>query len=175
MKLIRRIIRHPLSDVVVYGIPDKMHPQVCRVLVGLTARHEIMIQPGNTDNGVLEQIGLLIAAYLDGTRIDLSGIKLAKRDCSPFADAVLKSARKVPYGATCSYSELAGNAGCPCAVRAAASVMRNNPWPLIVPCHRIIRKNGTPGAYNGDRFGEDAALKMRLLQMEAGVLRSNPG
>lgn len=68
----------------------------------------------------------------------------------------------IDYGHTASYAELAALAGRPAAVRAVGSACANNPVPVVVPCHRIVRSDGTIGQYRG---GTDA--KVTLLTLEA--------
>jgi methylated-DNA-[protein]-cysteine S-methyltransferase len=68
------------------------------------------------------------------------------------------------------YGELAENAGYPKAIRAAASVMRNNRFPLVIPCHRVIGKGGRIGGFMGATTGSAVALKKKLLRREGIVL-----
>ncbi|MDD4242001.1 MAG: MGMT family protein, partial [Smithellaceae bacterium] len=63
-----------------------------------------------------------------------------------------------------TYSGLAKRAGHPGAARAVGTVMANNPFPIIVPCHRVVRADGSIG-----RFGGGSAMKKELLEKE-GVL-----
>jgi methylated-DNA-[protein]-cysteine S-methyltransferase len=79
-----------------------------------------------------------------------------------FRRLVLLHLRDIPYGKTESYTAVAKAAGNPSAVRAAASACSHNPLPLVVPCHRVVRSDGTPGEYGG---GPEA--KRVLLAMEA--------
>jgi methylated-DNA-[protein]-cysteine S-methyltransferase len=79
-----------------------------------------------------------------------------------FRRAVLVHLRDIPYGKTESYTAVARAAGHPSAVRAAASACSHNPLPLVVPCHRVVRSDGTLGEYLG---GPNA--KRTLLAMEA--------
>jgi methylated-DNA-[protein]-cysteine S-methyltransferase len=67
----------------------------------------------------------------------------------------------IAYGQTATYAAVAAAAGNPAAVRAAASACSHNPVPLVIPCHRVIRSDGTVGNYLG---GADA--KATLLTME---------
>jgi methylated-DNA-[protein]-cysteine S-methyltransferase len=80
-----------------------------------------------------------------------------------FRRSVLLRLRDIPYGQTRSYTAVAKAAGNASAVRAAASACSQNPVPLIVPCHRVVRSDGSPGDYRG---GPEA--KQTLLAMEAG-------
>ena len=79
-----------------------------------------------------------------------------------FRRAVLEQLVEVPYAQTVSYAELAARAGSPRAVRAVGTACAVNPVPLVVPCHRVVRSDGAPGAYRGG-----AAAKLRLLALEA--------
>jgi methylated-DNA-[protein]-cysteine S-methyltransferase len=57
-------------------------------------------------------------------------------------------------------------AGRPKAVRAAASVMRHNDYPIVIPCHRVVRTDGTVGGFMGKSRGSSIELKRRLLRHE---------
>jgi methylated-DNA-[protein]-cysteine S-methyltransferase len=81
-----------------------------------------------------------------------------------FRRAVLERLIQVPYARTVSYAELAARAGSPRAVRAVGTACALNPVPLVVPCHRVVRSDGAPGAYRGG-----AEVKRRLLAMEAAA------
>jgi methylated-DNA-[protein]-cysteine S-methyltransferase len=81
-----------------------------------------------------------------------------------FRRAVLTHLLEIPYGGRESYALVARSAGNPGAVRAAGSACANNPVPLVVPCHRVVRSDGTYGQYRG---GPEA--KHMLLTMEAGA------
>ena len=79
-----------------------------------------------------------------------------------FRRAVLTHLMEIPYGVRESYTVVARAAGNPGAVRAAGSACATNPIPLVVPCHRVVRSDGTYGQYRG---GPEA--KHMLLTMEA--------
>ena len=80
---------------------------------------------------------------------------------TPFQQKVLKEVMKVPYGKTASYSEIAERIGNPNAVRAVGTANKINCVPLLIPCHRIIAKNGHV------RGGESKqAVKTSLLKHE---------
>jgi methylated-DNA-[protein]-cysteine S-methyltransferase len=79
-----------------------------------------------------------------------------------FRRAVLERLAEVPYARTVSYAELADRAGSPRAVRAVGTACALNPVPLVVPCHRVVRSDGAPGAYRGG-----PELKRQLLALEA--------
>ncbi|MGZ4603243.1 MAG: methylated-DNA--[protein]-cysteine S-methyltransferase, partial [Kineosporiaceae bacterium] len=79
-----------------------------------------------------------------------------------FRRAVLERLVEVPYASTVSYGELAARVGSPRASRAVGTACALNPVPLVVPCHRVVHSDGSPGSYRG---GPEA--KRRLLALEA--------
>ena len=79
-----------------------------------------------------------------------------------FRYSVLAHLLQIPYGATESYAQVAAATGHPRAVRAAGTACATNPVPIVVPCHRVVRSDGSPGGYAG---GPDA--KRSLLTLEA--------
>jgi methylated-DNA-[protein]-cysteine S-methyltransferase len=81
-----------------------------------------------------------------------------------FRQLVLQTLPEVGYGQTASYSAVARLAGNPKAVRAAATACATNPIPVVVPCHRIVRADGSMGGYLG---GPEA--KRVLLSLEAAA------
>lgn len=81
-----------------------------------------------------------------------------------FRRTVLEHLPDIPYGATATYAAVAGAAGNPGAVRAAASACSHNPLPLVVPCHRVVRSDGSIGNYLAG-----VAAKQTLLELEAAA------
>ena len=79
-----------------------------------------------------------------------------------FRRGVLAHLPRIPYGATESYAQVATAAGSPRAVRAVGTACATNPVPIVLPCHRVVRSDGSFGGYAG---GPDA--KEKLLMLEA--------
>ncbi|MGH9035585.1 MAG: methylated-DNA--[protein]-cysteine S-methyltransferase, partial [Acidimicrobiia bacterium] len=78
-----------------------------------------------------------------------------------FRRAVISHLSEIAYGTTESYAAVARAAGNPAAVRAAGSACANNPIPLVVPCHRVVRSDGAIG-----RYGGGTEMKAALLALE---------
>jgi methylated-DNA-[protein]-cysteine S-methyltransferase len=101
--------------------------------------------------------------YFAGTRrvfdvdIDLQLVRGFRR-------VVLNHLRDIGYGTTESYSEVAAASGSPAAVRAVGTACATNPLPVVVPCHRVVRSDGSFGQYLGG-----AETKRALLEMEAAA------
>ena len=88
-------------------------------------------------------------------------VKIKFLECSEFQKIVWKELLKINHGRTISYSEVAKLISYPKAVRAVASAVGKNPISIIVPCHRVIRKNGLIGDY---AWG--VKMKRALLDVE---------
>ena len=129
------------------------------------------VQVCSKPHPVLQDYSNLIWGYLDGSVQDLSGIPLDYSLYTAFQYQILTTARSIPYGAKISYSVLAQRAGFPRAIRAVATVMRKNRYPLVIPCHRVVRNDGTAGGYCGSMEGPSATLKRTLLSLEEGLFR----
>jgi methylated-DNA-[protein]-cysteine S-methyltransferase len=84
-----------------------------------------------------------------------------------FRRAVHLHLREIGYGRTESYAEVAAAAGSPAAVRAVGSACATNPLPVIVPCHRVVRSDGTLGGYVGGADAKRGLLTMESLTAQA--------
>jgi methylated-DNA-[protein]-cysteine S-methyltransferase len=112
-------------------------------------------------NTVEKRIARSLASYWTGHRDALEAIKLSPARGTPFQRQVWKAAQAIPTGATLSYGELARKIRRPHAARAVGQALNKNPWPLIVPCHRITASHHKLGG-----FALGAELKEILLSFE---------
>ncbi len=103
--------------------------------------------------------------YFAGRRTGFA-VPLDRRLSSGFRDEAQRRLLEIPYGTTITYAALAARSGRPTAVRAAAGACAANPVPIVVPCHRVVRTDGSPGGYRG---GVDA--KRWILAFEEAHAR----
>jgi methylated-DNA-[protein]-cysteine S-methyltransferase len=89
-----------------------------------------------------------------------------------FRREVVLALPDVPYGATASYAQVAAATGRPAAVRAVGTACARNPVPLLLPCHRVVRSDGTPGRYAG---GDAAKTTLLALERAAAGLDGGAG
>ena len=85
----------------------------------------------------------------------------------PFARKILGVTARIPFGSTSTYGEVATQAGSPGAARAAGGALGSNPIPIVVPCHRVLARNGTLHGYTGG-----LERKRHLLELEGVLTRS---
>lgn len=105
-------------------------------------------------------IRTLLDRYLQGREVDFD-VEVDISHLGSFTRKVLNELRKIPYGETRSYGWLAKKVGKPGAARAVGQALKRNPIPIIIPCHRIIRDDGTIGG-----FSMGVNIKERLLALE---------
>lgn len=111
------------------------------------------------ESGVLKEAHRQLSAYLAGELKEFS-LPLAPRG-TDFQHKVWEALRRIPYGETASYKDIAEEVGRPRAFRAVGMANNHNPIPIIIPCHRVIGSDGSLVGYGG---GLD--LKQRLLNLE---------
>lgn len=114
------------------------------------------------DDGLLPSFARQLERYFDG-RVVRFEQSLDTRGCTEFTVQVWDACRAIPRGCTASYGELAERVGRPKAARAVGTAMRCNRFPLVVPCHRVVRSGGGLGGFAG-MSGLD--LKRSLLALE---------
>lgn len=149
-----------------------------RLLVGATEQGICMVSLGDEDHslvgalrlkfpeaeteedrtGLKETVGIILD-YLSGSQPNFD-LPVDIRT-TPFRLKIYEALKAIPYGKTCSYEEIAQAIGKPKAVRAVGSACANNPVALVIPCHRVVRKDGSLGGY---RWGIER--KKNLLAME---------
>ena len=111
----------------------------------------------------VRDVQLRLTRHLEGTVQDLSAIPLDFDGIPPFHQEVYRVALGIPAGEPMSYGQLAARAGSPQAARAVGQAMRRNPFPLIVPCHRVVAADGGLGGFSA---AGGVTTKRRLLSIE---------
>lgn len=109
----------------------------------------------------LDEVARQLDEYFAGRRHRFD-VAVDLRLARGFRRQVLDHLRQVPYGGTTTYTELAAGAGSARAVRAVGTACARNPVPIVVPCHRVVRTDGTIGQYLGG-----TEVKRALLALEA--------
>jgi methylated-DNA-[protein]-cysteine S-methyltransferase len=104
-----------------------------------------------------------VQRYMAGENVDFSAIPLDLTGVAPFYLEVYAAARRVGWGETATYGELARQAGAPGAARAVGQAMSRNPVAVIIPCHRILASGNKVGGFSA--FGGTIS-KQRLLGLE---------
>ena len=109
----------------------------------------------------ISELAARIRDFLSGKNVRFEMDQLALDRCSAFQQQVLSIEHGVPRGRVTSYRNIAEKLGKPRAAQAVGQALANNPFPILIPCHRAIRSGGTLGGFQG---GE--AMKRALLSLE---------
>jgi len=168
MKLNYFIFNTPLGWMGVLGspkglrrlvLPQISQEQTLRLLCQSALKRRRLPRFARNDNfgDLPDRIGDYLAGKVVGfpDRLDLSWASLFQR-------SVWKVDQSIPYGETRTYGWVAGKLGMPKAARAVGQALARNPLPIIIPCHRVIRSDGSLGGFSG---GQD--VKRLLLEIEA--------
>lgn len=151
----------PFGALVIFWSIYKKKPKILRIVLSGN--------PGLFTNSIpfshpkIKALAHKITAFLNGKDIRFSLNMLRLDLCSVFQQNVLAAASAIPRGRVSTYQLLAKQMGKPNAARAVGMALAANPFPLIIPCHRVIRSDGALGGYQGG-----LKMKQALLRMEAG-------
>lgn len=116
----------------------------------------------------LKKFCLQIQNFLEGSPVSFSLEFMDMTLCYDFQKKVLLETRQIPRGKVISYGRLADRILAPGAARAVGSALARNPFPLIIPCHRVVKSTGYLG-----NFGGGSEMKKFLLQMEGVPFRTS--
>jgi methylated-DNA-[protein]-cysteine S-methyltransferase len=123
-------------------------------------------EPWRRDAARLAPARQQLAEYFAGTRREFD-LPLCPQGTA-FQQQVWQELRRIPFGATTSYGELARRLGKPKAMRAVGAANGRNPLPVIVPCHRVIGADGSLTGYSGGLW-----IKRKLLALEGHTPRGD--
>jgi methylated-DNA-[protein]-cysteine S-methyltransferase len=120
----------------------------------------------------LAEVVAAIVALTDGEARDLSFAPLDRRGQAPFNLEVYDLALGIGPGETSTYGDIARRLGDVALSRAVGQALGANPWPIIVPCHRVLAADGRAGGFSGPG---GITTKLRLLTIERASASGEPG
>lgn len=129
-------------------------------IIGMSLTEDEKIEIPNNLDELGKQIQTSLKDYFDG-KLKIFDLPLALDSGTEFQKSVWKALLEIPYGQTTTYSEIAKKIGNPKASQAVGGAVGDNPIAIIIPCHRVIGKNGS---LTGFRWGLDR--KIKLLKLE---------
>jgi methylated-DNA-[protein]-cysteine S-methyltransferase len=147
---------------------DGRNPRIRRIILpleGMAMTERIRREfPGARPAPSPAEITDLIRRFLAGEPVDFSRADLDLEGMSDFQRRALTTCRGIPRSRVMTYGQLAAAVGTPGGARAVGNAMALNPFPLIIPCHRVIRSGGGLGGFGGGHSG--LAMKKSLLALE---------
>lgn len=118
----------------------------------------------NDSSKVLDETKGLLRDYFNGDYVDFSGLDIDFSSYTDFQKKVLKAVMRIPLGDVRSYKQIAEIIGRPKAYRAVGNAVGRNRTPIVIPCHRVVRSDGSIGGYGGG-----ARWKRILLRLEGAL------
>lgn len=149
-----------------FGYPSRRLAELALARIPGMPQSFCRVAPEGQVDDVPPWVANLIAKlklYAAGETIDFADTPLSLDHLTTFGAQVIAACRRIPWGGTSTYGELAAKCGSPGAARAVGSVMAKNRYPLIVPCHRVLASGGELGGYSAL---DGLKMKRRLLAME---------
>jgi methylated-DNA-[protein]-cysteine S-methyltransferase len=110
---------------------------------------------------LIDDLAERIAAFLEGADVRFALEQVRLDLCPPFQQRVLLAEYGIPRGSVSTYGRIASHLGTPWGARAVGNALATNPFPIVIPCHRAIRTDGTLGGFQGG-----LAMKRALLMQE---------
>lgn len=107
-----------------------------------------------------------IVAHLGGAPVDYADVRLDSGAVGDWEMSVYRAASAIPFGETRTYGALAKALGRPDAAQAIGQALGRNPWPIVIPCHRILAADGRTGGFSAPG---GARTKLRLLEIEGAL------
>lgn len=161
-----RVIPSPFGDLALLWTAREATVRVTRVLIPSpkqTAAQGILDHAGAAEGKQpqVEELVSDIARYLSGKDVALPIDLLDATACSPFQWSVLMAVKSIPRGQVRTYGQIAQAVGCPNGARAVGNALAGNPFPIVLPCHRAVRADGSLGGYYGG-----SEMKRTLLETE---------
>lgn len=133
---------------------------VCSIALRVSERDFLKTNPGAVrDDAALSGTLDLLRRYIAGEDVSLASVSVDISGGTKLQQSVWSKLRQIPRGSAVSYKELAGMVGRPRAARPVGNIVGKNPVPIILPCHRVIRADGTLGG-----FGCGVDIKKYLLE-----------
>jgi len=169
------LIPSPLGDVGIVWVRKNIAPSVVRILLPKKdgAMDEVINSeyPGavKESKNNIDKIFFQIREYMKGYAVEFSLDSLDMEQCYDFQKRVLLELGRIPRGKVVSYGQLAGKIGAPGAARAVGTALARNPFPITLPCHRVVKSTGHLGNFGGGR-----EMKKALLRVE-GINLSDKG
>ncbi|GAA5152515.1 methylated-DNA--[protein]-cysteine S-methyltransferase [Microbacterium pseudoresistens] len=152
------------EGLVALELTDEADLEAPWLLEGLSRRLGAVIE---ADPGCGEELQDLLESYFEGEPVRFDErVRLDWRLVSGFALTALQAICEIPWGETAAYGEIAVHAGSPGAARAVGSACRTTPFSIVVPVHRVVRSDGSPGQY-----GAHPERKRYLIDLEADAHR----
>lgn len=160
-------IPSPFGKLGILWSRDGEHPKIFRILLpreGVSLERVLShsyAEGSLSSCPAIAEVGDRIHQYLEGKPIRFELDEIALERCSEFQRKVLIADYGIPRGWVSTYGRIAGSLGCQAGARAVGNALAHNPFPIIIPCHRVLKSKLEIGGFQGS-----PGLKRALLELE---------
>jgi methylated-DNA-[protein]-cysteine S-methyltransferase len=164
----------PFGRIGLLWVEEGKDPTICRVILSNEKRsaEEILKErfPDSVHSAhvVIEDLAVRMSDFLRGEDVTFEIGQVMLDHCRPFQQQVLRIEHGVPRGRVTSYQRIAARLGRPHSARGVGRALAGNPFPILIPCHRAIRSDGSLGGFQGG-----LEMKRALLKLEGVEFASN--
>lgn len=176
-KIIKKTLYGPVA--ILWNYIDD-NPIIFRVILSqpqISAKEYVKIHYPNINHSsltLIDKIALKVKRFLDGENVTFNLEHVALYNCSKFQQKVLRAEYQIPWGSISTYQHIAQYIGRDKAARAVGNALAQNPFPIIIPCHRAIRSDGTLGGFQGGLDMKQALLENEGIIFKKGKVFSPP-
>jgi len=163
----------PFGSVGIIWTECKSDPKIVRILLcvpGMSAEaraSELYPNARPASSAEIDGVAAQIKKLLEGEPVDLPLTLVDLRLCGEFQQRVLRAEHRIPRGSVSTYGLIAAHLGRLKGARAVGNALADNPFPLIVPCHRAIRSDRSLGGYQGGCEMKRALLEAEGIRFDA--------
>ncbi|HPC00256.1 MAG TPA: methylated-DNA--[protein]-cysteine S-methyltransferase [Syntrophales bacterium] len=172
-----RVLVTPIGEVAVVWGRDGEEVRLRRVVLpgqgGASPTAGSLVPAAGADDGGLEDLMEGIEAFLRGIPVSFPFPEEGLGGWSSFSLRVLKAVWSIPRGRVASYGGVARAAGRDGAARAVGRVMAANPFPIVIPCHRVVRGDGNLGGFGGGRAMKEYLLRLEGVRISHGRITNS--
>jgi methylated-DNA-[protein]-cysteine S-methyltransferase len=168
------LVETPFGEAAIVWDGNAGSPCVIQVFLparaGEVLREIRMMFPGAAKKSceIVLKLGKGLLAFTEGKTVSFDAAALDLSRVPPFHKKVLRTLTYIPRGKVSTYGAVAARTGSPGGARAAGQGCAKNPFPLIFPCHRVIRSDGSLGGFGGGLPLKRALLEMEGIQFDKG-------
>jgi O-6-methylguanine DNA methyltransferase len=149
-----------------YATAEKANAALARVLrVDAKPSRQRLVEEDH-ESRFVRSLAEDLQRYASGEPVDFGSVAIDADHLTPFGRCIVAACRRIPFGQTRSYGQLAAICGSPGAARAVGQVMARNRFPLVVPCHRVLASGGRLGGFSAP---DGLRMKRRLLSIEGAA------
>ena len=166
--------RTPFGEAAIVWAGNAASPRVLQVFLpartGEVLREIRMMFPGAATKScnAVTKLGVDLLAFTEGKAVSFDTSVLDMRRVPPYHRKVLRALAEIPWGRVRTYGAVASRTGAPGGARAAGQGCAKNPFPIVFPCHRVIRADGSLGGFGGGLPLKRALLEMEGIQFDKG-------